>query len=169
MVKSVLLAASLMLIASDAQLSTVSKRFRNTKEVEFGRTNVVRKSSRGEGQRKRLLAKSGKDPKDDAASLTEDMTPFSAAASMSMGDFGFESMSMEMSVAFEDESMSTVVVEEPVGEEDEEEVTVELTPVPEPEPIGCNGDEYCPADMKCQCWLFCRFCFFPPCGTCVAN
>lgn len=170
MVKSVLLVASLMLIASDAQLSTVSKRFRNTKEVEFGRSNVVRKSSRGEGQRKRLLmAKHEKEHKDTGADLVEDMTPLSAAGSMSMGDFDIDSMSMEMSVSFEEEPMS-VDVEEPQEEEAvEEEVSVEFTPVPEPEPVGCNGDEYCSADEKCQCWLFCRFCFFPPCGTCVPN
>mmetsp|Transcript_14194 Transcript_14194/g.29880 ORF Transcript_14194/g.29880 Transcript_14194/m.29880 type:complete len:150 (-) Transcript_14194:359-808(-) len=37
-----------------------------------------------------------------------------------------------------------------------------------PKPIGCIGDHQCPADKPvCYCRLFCRFCFFPPCGTCV--
>jgi hypothetical protein len=188
MVKSILLLLSVVLIASDAQLSTVSKRFRNKEQeqVEFGRNNVVRKSSRGEGQRKRMLqAKGHKEPKEEGEDIPgtpEDITPLSAAGSMSVSmsmgldDFDFEvSMSMEdMSLPAEEDSMSLVVTEEvvePVEEEVvEEEVVVELpVPEPEPEPIGCNGDEYCPADMKCQCWLFCRFCFFPPCGTCVAN
>lgn len=169
--KAILLLASLVLI--DAQLSTVSKRFRN-KEVEFGRPNVVRKSSRGEGQRKRLLAKGEKEPKElKEEDIPEGIVPLSAAASMSMGEFDFDtSMSMEeMSLTFEEDSLSMVVTEEPEEEvaEEEEEVAVEVVPEPVPEPIGCNGDEYCPIDMHCQCWLFCRFCFFPPCGTCVAN
>ena len=174
MVKSILLLASLMLIASDAQLSTVSKRYRTKQEqVEFGRNNVVRRSSRGEGQRKRMMAAKGhKEPKEESSDLG-DITPFSSeAGSMSMS-MALESFSFDVSMPMEavEESMSMAaeeIVEEPVEEvAEEEEVVVELTPVPAPEPIGCNGDEYCPADMKCQCWLFCRFCFFPPCGTCV--
>lgn len=54
-----------------------------------------------------------------------------------------------------------------VEEETEPEPEIEVLPN---EPIGCNGNEYCPADQPvCECWLFCRFCFFPPCGTCVAE
>lgn len=171
-----------MLIASDAQLSTVSKRFRTKQEqVEFGRNNVVRRSSRGEGQRKRMMAaKAHKEPKEEDASDLGDITPFSSeAGSMSMS-MALESFSFDVSMPMEavEESMSMAaeeIVDEPVEEvveeeeAEEEEVVVEFTPAPVPEPIGCNGDEYCPADMKCQCWLFCRFCFFPPCGTCVNN
>jgi hypothetical protein len=77
-------------------------------------------------------------------------------------------------VAGENENSMIIREEKEVVEKEEEEVAVEevdidFTPVPVPERIGCNGDEYCPIDMQCQCWLFCRFCFFPPCGTCVAN
>jgi hypothetical protein len=170
--KAILILASLVVI--DAQLSTVSKRFRN-KETEFGRPDVVRKSSRGEGRKRQLQAKVGKDPKkeeDGPEDAPEEIiTPLSAAGSMSMGDFDFDtSMSMEeMSLTFEEDSLSMVAIEEPAEEVVEEEVVPETLPEPVPEPIGCNGDEYCPIDMKCQCWLFCRFCFFPPCGTCVPN
>jgi|Transcript_15224 hypothetical protein len=67
------------------------------------------------------------------------------------------SMSMEFSMS----------VPSIVEEETEPEPEIEVLPN---EPIGCNGNEYCPADQPvCECWLFCRFCFFPPCGTCVAE
>ena len=169
MVKSILFLLSVMLLASDAQLSTVTKRYRVKKEtVEFGRaSNAVRRSSRGEGQRRIMKAKGGKEPKEEQE-VWGDISPFSAEAeSLSMGSMPLEPFQMEVSM-----SMKEIEEEEALDEETEEqteEEEVESEPVPAPEPIGCNGDEYCPADMKCQCWLFCRFCFFPPCGTCVAN
>ena len=163
MVKSMLFLLSVMLLASDAQLSTVTKRYRVKKEsVEFGRvSSAVRRSSRGEGQRRILETKSGKADKE------QDELSDAEAESFSMGSMPLESFQIEASM-----SMQEVEEEEPIEEEATEEDVedeVESEPVPAPEPIGCNGDEYCPADMKCQCWLFCRFCFFPPCGTCVAN
>jgi hypothetical protein len=169
MVKSILVVLSVMLIASDAQLSTVSQRFRNNKEqVEFGRkaSMTVRKSSRGQGRKRELEAKA----------LEENEAHLDTASSMSMhrdSDLDF-SMSMyeSMSMYIPNESsmsvpMSMNVVEEVPADEEVGVVPAE-TPPPTPEDsIGCNGDDYCPGDMKCQCWLFCRFCFFPPCGTCV--
>ena len=160
-----------MLIASDAQLSTVSKRFRNGREqAEFGRM-----SSRDEGQRKLMLRQSVTISPDETiplsatdGSMSMEMEEFDIEASMPMNDM---SMIITEEVAVEED---VVEEEEEVAEKEEEEVAVEevdigFTPVPVPERIGCNGDEYCPIDMQCQCWLFCRFCFFPPCGTCVAN
>ncbi|KAL3786022.1 hypothetical protein HJC23_001419 [Cyclotella cryptica] len=167
MVKSILVALSVLLIASDAQLSTVSKRFRNNKEQgEFGRKapTIVRKSSRGQGRKRELEAKAVK----------EDEIHLDATSSMSMGSDSEIDFSMStyenMSISIPDASsvsMSMNAVEELPGEE-EVVVLHTQTPAPTPtDPIGCNGDEFCPEDMKCQCWLFCRFCFFPPCGTCV--
>lgn len=168
MVKSILVVLSVMLIASDAQLSTVSQRFRNNKDqVEFGRkaSLTVRRSSRGQGRQRELEARA----LEDEAHL--DMT-----SSMSMhGDSNLDislSMYENMSMYLPNESsmsvfMSMNKVEEVPADEEVAVVPAETPPPTPEEPIGCNGDDYCPADMKCQCWLFCRFCFFPPCGTCV--
>ena len=162
MVKTILAVLSVMLIASDAQLSNVSKRFRNREAIDFGRdaATIVRKSSRGEGQKRILEAKAVDASMSMAAE--SDLTVFEFDFSMSMSE--------ELSLSVPAEESMSMIAE--VEEEEETEVAVEEETPADSSPlttIGCNGDEYCPADMKCQCWLFCRFCFFPPCGTCVPN
>mmetsp|Transcript_31580 Transcript_31580/g.64153 ORF Transcript_31580/g.64153 Transcript_31580/m.64153 type:complete len:154 (-) Transcript_31580:213-674(-) len=149
MAKSILkiaLCLSLALIflaqTCNAQLSSIPKRVRNDIIIDENsdNDNTVRKLKATEFGRSSLRA----------------VRQLEADLSMSM------SMSMDLSMSIPVETMSptTAPTDAPT---DAPTVTPE-----DPEPIGCNGDHQCPADRPiCHCKLFCRFCFFPPCGTCV--
>ena len=138
-----------MVLFATGQLSTVPKRFRmeNERTIFVDEIDVKAKKSNAGNEFGRSSLRNGRQLEMDL-SMSMPILP---------AEFEF-SMSMSMSVpALETEAPTTSPTPSPTG-----------SPVAQ-EPIGCNGDSYCPADMVCQCWLFCRFCFFPPCGTCVPN
>lgn len=160
MVKAILLILAVLVVASNAQLSTLPKRFREQQQRELVTTEApgdanyapTRSSHVGNEFGRRATTPSLRKSRYEVRQLEE------------------IDLSISMSVSYE-LSMSTPSTGV-MGIDDDASIEPTTTPAPESstevEEIYCRRDWDCPESVPtCRCGtFFCRFCFLKPCGVC---